>query len=81
MINAEAVMIRLARATGRDTAHELVAAAVKRAASGNGDFAAVLAADPEIGRHLSRADIDEALAPEAYLGEAIAAVERIVGGE
>jgi adenylosuccinate lyase len=41
----------------------------------------VLAADPEIARHLSRADIDEALAPEAYLGEAIAAVERIVGGD
>jgi 3-carboxy-cis,cis-muconate cycloisomerase len=79
LINAEAVMIRLARAMGRDRAHELVAAAVKRAASGNGDFATVLAADPEIGRHLSRAEIDEALSPEAYLGEAIAAVERVVG--
>jgi 3-carboxy-cis,cis-muconate cycloisomerase len=81
LINAEAVMIRLARATGREAAHELVAAAVKRAVSGTAHFAEVLAGDPEIARHLSRAEIDEALAPEAYLGEAIAAVDRIVGGE
>jgi 3-carboxy-cis,cis-muconate cycloisomerase len=81
LINAEAVMIRLARATGREAAHNLVAAAVKRAVSGESGFAEVLAGDPEIARHLSRAEIDEALAPEAYLGEAIAAVERIVEGE
>jgi 3-carboxy-cis,cis-muconate cycloisomerase len=81
LINAEAVMIRLARATGREAAHELVAAAVKRAVSGEASFAEVLAGDPEIARHLSRAEIDEALAPEAWLGEAIAAVERIVEGE
>lgn len=81
LINAEAVMIRLARATGREAAHELVAAAVRRTISGTADFAEVLAGDAEIARHLSRAEIDAALAPEAYLGEAIAAVERIVGGE
>ena len=81
LIGAEAVMIRLARATGREAAHEIVAAAVKRAVSHKAEFAEVLAGDPEIARHLSRAEIDEALAPEAYLGEAIAAVERIVGGE
>jgi 3-carboxy-cis,cis-muconate cycloisomerase len=80
LINAEAVMIVLARATGREVAHELVAAAVKRV-SGSANFAEVLAGDPEIARHLSRAEIEAALAPEAYLGEAIAAVERIVGGE
>ena len=74
-------MMRLAPATGREAAHELVAAAVKRAISGQAGFAEALAADVEIARHLSRAEIDEALAPEAYLGEAIAAVERIVGGE
>jgi 3-carboxy-cis,cis-muconate cycloisomerase len=81
LINAEAVMIRLARETGRDAAHELVAAAVKRTASGRAAFAEVLAADPEIARHLSRAEIEAALAPEAYLGEAIAAVDRVAGGE
>ncbi|MFW6077656.1 MAG: class-II fumarase/aspartase family protein [Hyphomicrobiales bacterium] len=81
LINAEAVMFRLAGKTGREAAHELVAAAVKRAASGTDSFAEVLAADPEIARHLSRAEIDEALAPEAWLGESVAAVERIVGGE
>jgi 3-carboxy-cis,cis-muconate cycloisomerase len=80
LINAEAVMIALAHATGREAAHELVAAAVKRV-SGNVSFAEVLAGDAEIARHLSRAEIDAALAPEAYLGEAIAAVERIVGSE
>jgi 3-carboxy-cis,cis-muconate cycloisomerase len=81
LINAEAVMIRLARDIGREAAHELVAVAVNRAISGRAGFADVLAADPQIARHLSRADIDEALAPEAYLGEAMAAVDRIVGGE
>jgi len=80
LINAEAVMIALARATGREAAHELVAAAVKRV-SGSTSFAEVLAGDAEIARHLSRAEIDAALAPEAYLGESVAAVERIVGGE
>jgi 3-carboxy-cis,cis-muconate cycloisomerase len=81
LINAEAVMFRLAGKTGREAAHELVAAAVRRAASGTDSFAEVLAADPEIARHLSRAEIEEALAPEAWLGESVAAVERIVGGE
>ncbi|HUE47173.1 MAG TPA: adenylosuccinate lyase [Aestuariivirgaceae bacterium] len=81
LINAEAVMFRLAGKTGREAAHELVAAAVKRAASGAESFAEVLAADPEIARHLTRAEIDAALAPEAWLGESVAAVERIVGGE
>jgi 3-carboxy-cis,cis-muconate cycloisomerase len=80
LINAEAVMIALARATGREAAHELVAAAVKRV-SGSASFAEVLAGDAEIAQHLSRAEIDAALAPDAYLGEAIAAVERIVGSE
>jgi 3-carboxy-cis,cis-muconate cycloisomerase len=81
LINAESVMFRLAGKTGREAAHELVAAAVRRAASGPESFAEVLAGDPEIARHLSRAEIDEALAPEAWLGESVAAVERIVGGE
>jgi 3-carboxy-cis,cis-muconate cycloisomerase len=81
LINAEAVMFRLAGKTGREAAHELVAAAVKRSASGPESFAEVLAGDPEIARHLSRAEIDEALAPEAWLGESVAAVERVVGGE
>ena len=38
-------------------------------------------ADEEISRHLTRAEIEEALKPESYLGEAIEAVDRIVGGE
>jgi 3-carboxy-cis,cis-muconate cycloisomerase len=81
LINAEAVMIRLARETGREAAHALVAAAVTHAATHGAEFAEVLAGDAEIARHLSRADIDAALAPENYLGEAMAAVDRIVGGK
>lgn len=80
LINSEAVMMRLARSTGREVAHELVSAAVKRALASDADFAAVLAADPTIAEHLSREEIEQSLAPEAYLGEAVAAVDRVLGG-
>jgi 3-carboxy-cis,cis-muconate cycloisomerase len=81
LINSEAVMMRLARSTGRETAHELVGAAVKRALATDTHFAEVLAADPQIAEHLSREEIEQALAPEAYLGEAVAALDRVLGGE
>jgi 3-carboxy-cis,cis-muconate cycloisomerase len=81
LINAEAVSIRLAHAVGGEAAHDLVAAAVKRAMSGRAGFAEALAADPAIAAHLSRAEIDELLAPEAYLGEAMAAVDRVLSEE
>lgn len=81
LINAEAVMIRLAKSTGREAAHELVGKAVKRAIASGASFADVLAADPAVSRHLSRAEIEAALAPEAYLGEAMAAVDRVLGDD
>ena len=78
LINAEAVMMALAEKIGRHAAHDLVGAIVRTAAAGGRPLAEALSADPVIAAHLDRAGIEALLAPEAWLGEAIAAADRIV---
>jgi adenylosuccinate lyase len=78
LINSEAVMMRLAEAVGRSQAKELVTAASKKAMRSGQSFADVLAAEPEIARHLSAGDIAKLLEPDSYLGEAAAAVDRVL---
>ena len=78
LINAEAVMMALAEKIGRHAAHDLVGAIVRVSAAEDKPLADALSADPLIAAHLDRAEIEALLAPEAWLGEAIAAADRVV---
>ncbi len=77
-INAEAVMMTLAESIGRDEAHELVGAITRSAAQSGTPLAAALSSDPAVASHLDRAAIDCLLEPDQWLGEAVAATDRML---
>jgi adenylosuccinate lyase len=68
LIMAEAVMLDLGAAIGRQHAHDVVYDAAQAAAKGGTSFSALLAADPRVSAHLDRAAIDRLLDPAAYTG-------------
>jgi len=78
LINAEAVMMALAEKMGRHAAHDRIGATVRTAVAEGRPLAEALSADPVIAGHLDRAEVETLLEPEAWLGEAVAAVDRIV---
>jgi 3-carboxy-cis,cis-muconate cycloisomerase len=67
---AESVSMALAEHIGKFDAHRTIGAAAKRAIVEQRPLAAVLAAMPEVTKHLSRAEIERRLEPESYLGAA-----------
>lgn len=78
LINAEAVMIRLAERVGRQRAHSLVRRAARTSFESGRPFAECLREIPEVLDHLDQEQIEALLRPEAYLGEALAAVDRVL---
>jgi 3-carboxy-cis,cis-muconate cycloisomerase len=78
MITAEAVMMALAPALGREEAHHLVAAACHQALATGSHLLEVLRAEPRVTAHLSRAQLEALLDPERYTGLAGAFVDRVV---
>ena len=70
LIVAEAVMMGLAPHLGRQQAHDVVYAACRRVSEQGGRLADVLAAEPEVARHLDRAAIERLTDPANYLGAA-----------
>ncbi len=78
LINAEAVMINLAERIGRQRAHSLVRRAARTSFESGRPFAECLSEMPEVLEHLDRGQIEALLQPEAYLGEALAAVDRVL---
>jgi adenylosuccinate lyase len=87
LIMAEAVMLELGAKIGRQRAHDAVYEAAQAAATGRGAFADLLAADPEVARHLSPAALRDLLDPARHAGlssllaEEQAARARRVAGE
>jgi 3-carboxy-cis,cis-muconate cycloisomerase len=79
LIYAEAVATALAERVGRARAHQLVAAACRRAARERTHLKAVVAADPEIGGQLTPARLAQAFEPDRNLGSAAALVARVLG--
>lgn len=61
---------------GRLAAHDAVADCCRRAAAGEGTLADLLAADPVVGKHLTRDRIVALLDPAGYLGSAQAFADR-----
>ena len=78
LIVAEAVMMGLAPQIGRQQAHDVVYAACRTVNEQGGTLAEVLAAEPEVTRHLDRAAIERLTDPANYLGAAPAMVDRVL---
>ena len=78
-ILAEAVTMALGPRIGRLAAHELVEHACHHAAATRRHLGAVLAEDPAVTAHLSRADLDRLLEYRNYVGVAAALVNRVLG--
>lgn len=70
LVLGEAVAMRLAPKLGKKEAHAIIGRAAARATAEKRPFAEVLGTDASVTAVLSRSDIEEALAPEAYLGSA-----------
>ncbi len=68
LIMAEAVMLDLGKALGRQHAHDVVYDAAMEAATAHKSFGDLLAADPRVTAHLDKAAIAALLDPTAYTG-------------
>jgi adenylosuccinate lyase len=68
LIMAEAVMLDLGAAIGRQHAHDVVYDAAMAAAVEKKSFGDLLAADPRVTAHLGAAQIEKLLDPTAYTG-------------
>jgi 3-carboxy-cis,cis-muconate cycloisomerase len=68
LIMAEAVMLNLGQAIGRQHAHDVVYDAAQAAFVENRRFAELLAADPRVSDHLDRMALAKLLDPVAYTG-------------
>ena len=78
LIVAEAVMMGLAPHIGRQHAHDVVYGACRIVNEKGGTLADVLAANPEIAKHLDRAAIERLTDPANYLGMAPQMVDRVL---
>ncbi|HVA79074.1 MAG TPA: 3-carboxy-cis,cis-muconate cycloisomerase [Candidatus Binataceae bacterium] len=77
LIMAEALAAFLTPSMGRAAAHHAVARACDRARAEDRALADVVADDAELGRRLSREDIQRAMNPASYLGSAGVFVDRV----
>ena len=78
LIVAEAVMMGLAPATGRQQAHDIVYDACRTVNEKGGTLAEALAALPSVTKHFDRAAIDRLTDPANYLGLAPQMVDRAI---
>jgi len=69
-IFAERAMLMLGAELGRDVAHKIITAAVKKSTEEGRKLSAVLAEIPEITIHLGPAELNQLETPEQYLGSA-----------
>ncbi|HZQ06103.1 MAG TPA: adenylosuccinate lyase [Anaerolineae bacterium] len=75
---SEAVMLRLAKKVGRQTAHEVVYACSMRAFEQGRPFRTTLAEHPVVTAHLSAPEIEQLLNPRHYTGLAGQFVDQVV---
>lgn len=75
---AEKVMIFLGRKIGRDKAHELLAEATRTATLEKQPLARILAAMPEVTKHMDAAALSKLAAPGDYLGSAEVFLQKLL---
>jgi|SRR5690242_86623 len=78
LLFAEAVAMVLSEKLGRQTAHERVAAASRRAQSENRHLRDVLAAEKELAAALPTSELDRLFDPLHYLGSANSFIDRVL---
>jgi 3-carboxy-cis,cis-muconate cycloisomerase len=78
LIVAEAVMMGLAPAIGRQQAHDVVYDACRLANEKNMTLADALSADPQVSARIDRATIERLTSPKNYLGLAPEMVDRVL---
>src|SRR5215475_11140210 len=80
LIVAEAVMMGLAPALGRQDAHDVVYDACRLANEKGLSLADALSADPRVASRIDRVEIERLSQPENYLGLAPQMVDRVLAG-
>ena len=78
LVMSEAVMMGLGRYIGREYAHDLVYDLCREAIRTSTPLLDLLAAHPEISRHLDRAALAQLCDPANYLGQAGVMVDRVL---
>jgi 3-carboxy-cis,cis-muconate cycloisomerase len=78
LVFAEAVQMALREKAGAGEARELVERSCRRSRGEGRHLREVLAADPEIGKHLSSADLAGLFDPERYLGAAHEMIDAVL---
>lgn len=78
LVMSEAVMMGLGRHIGREQAHDLVYDICREAIRQDKPLLDLLAANPQIARHLDRAALAKLCDPANYLGQAGAMVDRVL---
>ena len=78
LVMSEAVMMGLGRHIGREYAHDLVYEICREAIKQDRPLLELLAANPEITRHLDRAALAKLCDPANYLGQAGVMVDRVL---
>src|SRR5262249_9456872 len=78
MIVSEAVMMGLGPHLGRQYAHDLVYDICRKVAATGRPLVDLLAKDPEISKHLTRAELEKMCDPAGYLGLAGEMVDRVL---
>jgi 3-carboxy-cis,cis-muconate cycloisomerase len=81
MVVSEAVMMGLGPYLGRQRAHDLVYDICRKVGPTGPALVDLLAQEPEITKHLTRAELDKMVDPAAYLGLAGEMVDRILAIE
>jgi len=78
LVMSEAVMMGLGRHIGREVAHDLVQQLCQQALRDDLPLLDLLAAHPEVNRHLDRAALSALCDPANYLGQAGVMVDRVL---
>jgi 3-carboxy-cis,cis-muconate cycloisomerase len=78
LIVSEAVMMGLGPTLGRQRAHDLVYDICRKVIATGRPLADLLAEDPEISKHMSRAELAKLCDPANYLGQAGEMVDRVL---
>jgi 3-carboxy-cis,cis-muconate cycloisomerase len=78
LVMSEAVMMGLGPTIGREFAHDLVYDLCRESLATKTPLIELLAAHPEIGRHVGRAELERMLDPTNYLGQSGVMVDRVL---
>jgi 3-carboxy-cis,cis-muconate cycloisomerase len=79
LVMSEAVMMGLGPYIGREYAHDLVYDLCRQSLADNRPLIEILAAHPEISKHVTRAELDAMCEPANHLGQAGVMVDRVLG--